>query len=56
MKVTVRIYKHPSGEAWSPELEEALCILEAAGQIYVDKDKVVLLENKKYSKKVDETR
>ncbi len=48
--MTIRLYKHPSGEAWSPELEEALCILEAAGQIYVDREKVILLENKKYSR------
>lgn len=30
-RLTIRVFRHPSGELWSPDLDEALKILEAAG-------------------------
>ncbi|WP_168371293.1 hypothetical protein [Pyrodictium occultum] len=32
-KVVMRLYRHPSGRLWSPDAEEALRVLEAAGVI-----------------------
>ncbi len=33
VRVTMRLYRHPSGYYWSPDAEEALEVLEAAGVI-----------------------
>lgn len=30
-RVVMRLYRHPSGRLWSPDAEEALRVLEAAG-------------------------
>lgn len=32
-RVVMRLYRHPSGELWSPDADEAIRILEAAGVI-----------------------
>ena len=32
-RVVMRLYRHPSGRLWSPDAEEALHVLEAAGYI-----------------------
>ena len=42
VKVTMRLYRHPSGYYWSPDAEEALEVLEAAGVVYRKGRMVVL--------------
>ncbi|ABM80627.1 hypothetical protein [Hyperthermus butylicus] len=32
-KVTMRLFRHPAGYYWSPDAEEALSVLEAAGKL-----------------------
>lgn len=32
-RVVMRLYHHPSGELWSPDAEEAIRVLEAAGVV-----------------------
>ncbi len=32
-RVVMRLYHHPSGELWSPDIEEVLRVLEAAGVV-----------------------
>lgn len=32
-RLVIRVYRHPSGELWSPDLDEALRVLEAAGVV-----------------------
>jgi len=32
-RVTMRLYRHPSGRLWSPDAEEAIRLLEAAGLV-----------------------
>jgi predicted ArsR family transcriptional regulator len=42
VRVTMRLYRHPSGYYWSPDAEEALEVLEAAG-VVARKGHMVLL-------------
>jgi len=42
-RVVMRLYHHPSGELWSPDAEEALRVLEAAG-IIKRRGRVLIIE------------
>ena len=42
-RVVMRLYHHPSGELWSPDAEEALRVLEAAG-IIKRKGRMLIIE------------
>ena len=44
VKVTMRLYRRPSGYYWSPDAEEALEVLEAAGVVY-RKGRLVILRS-----------
>ena len=44
VRVTMRLYRHPSGYYWSPDAEEALEVLEAAEVIARNGNTIQLLK------------